>query len=124
MHPFNASLGNTSDPPSPPGGGFPPAGRWAVLLLTLLLGSSCLLAEGNDVELPALVRERNYVRLENAYRFEADIPDAEVVIIEDCGHAPQEEKPEEVIPVLKAFLGAGSPYGKGSGDPDRGKTNR
>ena len=50
-----------------------------------------------------------WIPVENAHRFGTDIPDARVEIIENCGHAPQEEKPEEVIPLLKDFLTAGSP---------------
>ena len=48
-----------------------------------------------------------WIPVENARRFGRDIPNAEVVIIKDCGHAPQEEKPGEVIPALLEFLEAG-----------------
>jgi pimeloyl-ACP methyl ester carboxylesterase len=58
-----------------------------------------------------------WIPVENAYRFGTDIPDVRVEIIENCGHAPQEEKPEEVIPLLKSFLDAGNRSG-GSTDAD------
>jgi proline iminopeptidase len=34
----------------------------------------------------------------------AGIPGSQVAIIDDAGHSPQDEKPAEVIPVLRAFL--------------------
>ncbi|MBK8979040.1 MAG: alpha/beta hydrolase [Planctomycetes bacterium] len=39
-------------------------------------------------------------------RFAADIPDARLVTIAECGHYPQEERPAEVAAAIAAFLGA------------------
>jgi len=48
-----------------------------------------------------------WIPVENAHRFGADIPDARVVVLDRCGHAPQEERPAEVVPLLRAFLAEG-----------------
>ena len=64
------------------------------------------------IQCPTLViwgEQDPWVPVENAWRFDRDIPDTEVVIIKDCGHAPQEEKPGEVTQTLLEFLEAGSP---------------
>lgn len=39
----------------------------------------------------------------------AGIPGAQLVIIDDAGHNPQDEKPAETIAVLRSFLGARTP---------------
>jgi pimeloyl-ACP methyl ester carboxylesterase len=60
------------------------------------------------IRAPALVvwgREDRWVPVEHASRFAAAIPEARTAIIEECGHLPQEERPEEVIALLLAFLG-------------------
>jgi pimeloyl-ACP methyl ester carboxylesterase len=41
----------------------------------------------------------------HAERLAADIPGAERVVIAGCGHAPPEEKPDEVVRLVRAFLG-------------------
>lgn len=40
-----------------------------------------------------------------ARRLHAALPGAELVVIEDCGHIPQEERPAETLAALEAFLG-------------------
>lgn len=44
------------------------------------------------------------VPLEIGRRLEGTLPDARLVILEDCGHVPQEEKPRESLEVVRAFL--------------------
>lgn len=39
-----------------------------------------------------------------ARRLEADLPDAELVVLEHCGHVPPEEKPDEGYAVVESFL--------------------
>lgn len=35
-----------------------------------------------------------------------DLPDARIEVIEDCGHIPQEEKPEETLRLIQSFVAA------------------
>lgn len=61
------------------------------------------------VRCPTLVlwgEQDTWVPVDHARRFAEDIPDAVVRLIPDCGHVPQEERPEAVLPLLLAFLGA------------------
>jgi pimeloyl-ACP methyl ester carboxylesterase len=44
------------------------------------------------------------VPLHNAFEYEALIPDARVVVFNDCGHVPQIEKPEEFNAALAEFI--------------------
>ncbi|MDD3117980.1 MAG: alpha/beta hydrolase [Victivallales bacterium] len=44
---------------------------------------------------------------EDAARFHDDLPHAEVKIIPECGHSPQEEKPRETAALLTEFFGVG-----------------
>lgn len=37
-------------------------------------------------------------------KFQKDFPHAKCLLIKDCGHIPQEEAPQQVIPALSAFL--------------------
>jgi pimeloyl-ACP methyl ester carboxylesterase len=75
-----------------------------------------LLASGDDMELPELVTrvrvptlvlwggEDTWVPMEHADRFVAAIPGSRKVVIEGCGHLPQEERPTEVSRLLQEFL--------------------
>jgi pimeloyl-ACP methyl ester carboxylesterase len=74
------------------------------------------LASGDDLGLPGLVaqvraptlvlwgREDAWVPVAQADRFVAAIPGARKVVIERCGHMPQEERPVEVARLLEEFL--------------------
>lgn len=42
---------------------------------------------------------------DKAYRLHKDLKNSKLVIIPKCGHIPHEEKPKEVLKVLKKFLG-------------------
>jgi pimeloyl-ACP methyl ester carboxylesterase len=42
--------------------------------------------------------------IENARRFHSDISRSKLVILENTGHVPQEEQPQEVLQHLKTFL--------------------
>ena len=44
------------------------------------------------------------IPVENAYRFQADLPNDTLVILENSGHVPMEENPDENLVALKAFL--------------------
>ncbi|WP_271711514.1 alpha/beta fold hydrolase [Marinigracilibium pacificum] len=45
------------------------------------------------------------ITIESAYRFYDDLPNDTLVIIENAGHVPMEEQPEESLKSVKAFLG-------------------
>jgi len=75
-----------------------------------------LLASGDDMGLPGIVarvraptlviwgRQDRWVPVEQADRFLATIPGSRKVVIEGCGHLPQEERPAEVVRLLEEFL--------------------
>jgi len=59
------------------------------------------------VRAPALVvwcREDRWIPVGHAYRFVAAIPGSRRVILEGCGHLPQEERPQDVLRLLEEFL--------------------
>lgn len=59
------------------------------------------------VEPPALVlwgATDVMIPVENAARFEAAMPDARVVILENAGHMPMEEAPQDSVMVVRNFL--------------------
>lgn len=59
------------------------------------------------VEAPALVlwgATDAMIPVENAARFEAAMPGARVVILENAGHMPMEEAPEDSLMVVRNFL--------------------
>ncbi len=45
------------------------------------------------------------IPLNDAFRFREDLPHAELKIVPECGHSPQEEKPGETAALIAAFLG-------------------
>lgn len=61
------------------------------------------------VRAPTLVvwgREDTWIPVAHARRFTDAIPGSTAVVLEACGHTPQEEKPAEVAALLQRFLGA------------------
>lgn len=63
------------------------------------------------VRVPTLVvwgRQDAWIPVEHAERFAAAIPGCRVVILEGCGHLPQEERPAETLRLIREFL-AGAP---------------
>jgi pimeloyl-ACP methyl ester carboxylesterase len=66
------------------------------------------------VTAPTLVvwgADDRWIPLVDADRFVAAIPGARKVVIPDCGHVPQEEKPERVAEALRGFLAPGPSSG-------------
>jgi pimeloyl-ACP methyl ester carboxylesterase len=60
------------------------------------------------VRAPTLVvwgREDTWIPVAHARRFTDGIPASAAVVLEECGHTPQEEKPVEVTALLQRFLG-------------------
>ena len=65
----------------------------------------------NRLEIPALIiwgREDKVVPVEFAYEFKNDIKDAKLAVLPECGHCPQEEKPEDVGTLMSEFMTSGS----------------
>lgn len=59
------------------------------------------------VEVPTLIiwgRNDSIMPLDDAYKFQTDIRNSMVRVVEDCGHIPQEEKPEETAKLIIEFL--------------------
>jgi pimeloyl-ACP methyl ester carboxylesterase len=48
--------------------------------------------------------EDNWIPVSDAYKFHKDIKNSELVVLKKCGHAPQEEMPEEVARLIKEFV--------------------
>jgi pimeloyl-ACP methyl ester carboxylesterase len=75
-----------------------------------------LLSEGDGFGLPGVLKtvraptlviwgaEDAWIPVSDADRFVQDIPGARKVILERCGHVPQEERPQEVAQVMLSFL--------------------
>jgi pimeloyl-ACP methyl ester carboxylesterase len=60
-----------------------------------------------EIQKPTLVvagAEDQIVPLENSLRLAEDIPSAQLVVIERCGHLPQEECPQEFLSALAGFM--------------------
>ena len=60
------------------------------------------------VRAPTLViwgREDRWIPLEHTERFTAAIPGARALVLDGCGHMPQEEKPAETARAVLEFLG-------------------
>jgi pimeloyl-ACP methyl ester carboxylesterase len=60
-----------------------------------------------DIEVPTQIiwgEDDKIISPEAARRLNRDIPHSELVWIPECGHVPQEERPEVTIPAVFAFL--------------------
>lgn len=44
------------------------------------------------------------IPLSDTYRFEEDLPNNRLVILENVGHVPMEEVPELVAPLIEQFI--------------------
>jgi len=61
----------------------------------------------NEIQVPTLVIagvDDQIVPLENSLRLAEDIPGARLVVIENCGHLPQEECPGEFLAAINDFI--------------------
>ncbi|MEQ9425187.1 MAG: alpha/beta hydrolase [Cyclobacteriaceae bacterium] len=59
------------------------------------------------INVPTLIvwgRHDKWVPVSNAFRFQEDIPNSELVILEESGHVPMEENPAETLAEVKRFL--------------------
>jgi pimeloyl-ACP methyl ester carboxylesterase len=60
-----------------------------------------------DIKAPALIvwgRQDKIIPLKVGELLNRDIANSTLKIIEECGHAPQEERPEETVPLVLEFL--------------------
>jgi len=60
----------------------------------------------SEVRVPTLIvwgRNDRWVPLADADRFAAAIPGSRKVVLEECGHVPQEERPAEIVHLLEEF---------------------
>ena len=60
-----------------------------------------------ELRVPTLVMwgaEDRWIPVADADRFTAAIPGARKVVLPDCGHMPQEERPAKVLVLLREFL--------------------
>jgi pimeloyl-ACP methyl ester carboxylesterase len=66
-----------------------------------------LIKRYKDIRVPTLIiwgRQDKIIPLKVGELLNRDIVDSTLKIIEECGHAPQEEKPEETVPLVLEFL--------------------
>jgi pimeloyl-ACP methyl ester carboxylesterase len=76
--------------------------------LTAAPRTTNLPARLDEVRLPTLVitgDNDRVVAAELSARLADELPDARLVVIENCGHVPHEECPEEFLAAVRAFLG-------------------
>jgi pimeloyl-ACP methyl ester carboxylesterase len=77
---------------------------WELILASHPLG---LEAQLDQVMVPTLVitgGDDRIVPADNSERLASELPDAELVVIPDCGHVPQEECPGTFLRAVTAFL--------------------
>jgi pimeloyl-ACP methyl ester carboxylesterase len=66
-----------------------------------------LVAKYKDINVPTLIiwgRQDKIISPEAATLLDHDIPDSTLKWIEECGHVPQEERPEATVPLVLDFL--------------------
>lgn len=69
--------------------------------------TEAIIAQYGKLSLPVLLlwgRHDNIVPLSQGSRLEAAIPGSKLVVIEQCGHNPQEEKPHETFSIIDGFV--------------------
>jgi pimeloyl-ACP methyl ester carboxylesterase len=66
-----------------------------------------LIKKYKDIRVPTLIiwgRQDRLIPVKVGELLQRDIANSTLKIIEECGHAPQEEKPEETVPLVRDFL--------------------
>lgn len=66
-----------------------------------------LIKRYKDIKVPTLIiwgRQDRIIPLRVGELLDRDIANSTLKIIEECGHAPQEERPEETVPLVVEFL--------------------
>ena len=81
---------------------------YALWQLTRSSDAADLAARLPELTLPILVitgDDDRIVPTEQSIRLAAELPNAELVVIPNCGHVPQEECPQEFMMAVETFLG-------------------
>ncbi len=68
-----------------------------------------LAARYRSIEMPTLIMWCDHDRivpLEVGLKLRRTLPNSSLKIVQDCGHMPQEEQPEQVLELIEAFLAA------------------
>jgi pimeloyl-ACP methyl ester carboxylesterase len=63
-----------------------------------------------EVQAPALIlwgRDDAWIPVGDADRFAAALPGSRKVVLDRCGHMPQEERPDEVARLIREFVNGG-----------------
>ena len=71
------------------------------------LGSKANLEKLKSVKTPTLLlwgAKDNWIPLNNGKRMDSILPNSKLVVLENSGHVPMEENPEESLKVLKGFI--------------------
>jgi len=71
------------------------------------MGSKANLEKLKSVQTPTLLiwgAKDNWIPLNNGKRMDKALPNSKLVVLENSGHVPMEENPEESLTILKAFL--------------------
>jgi len=71
------------------------------------LGSKANLDKLKSIETPTLLiwgAKDNWIPLDNGKRMDSVMQNSKLVVIENSGHVPMEENPEESLVILKSFL--------------------
>ena len=71
------------------------------------LGSKANLEKLKSIQTPTLLiwgAKDNWIPLDNGKRMDNALPNSKLVVLENSGHVPMEECPEESFAVLKYFL--------------------
>ena len=71
------------------------------------LGTNSNLEKLKSIKIPTLLiwgAKDNWIPLDNGKRMDSLLPNSKLVVLENSGHVPMEENPEESLAVLKDFL--------------------
>jgi pimeloyl-ACP methyl ester carboxylesterase len=63
--------------------------------------------EMNALQIPTLIiwgQNDTWISLKYGYEFKNSLPNSQLIILPECGHVPQEEKPEESLFYIKEFI--------------------
>lgn len=66
-----------------------------------------LISDYKNITVPTLIlwgKQDKIIPLRIGQALQRAIPNSQLVIIDKCGHVPQEEKPDETVPVITRFL--------------------
>jgi pimeloyl-ACP methyl ester carboxylesterase len=71
------------------------------------LGAKVNVDKLKSIQTPTLLiwgAKDTWIPLDNGKRMDRILPNSKLVVLENSGHVPMEESPEESLEILKAFL--------------------